>query len=374
MNISALISDKKRLTIVAASALVLIGVAGYFAFIQFSSHPEYRAAQTALDKRDFASASNHLRKYLEARPGDTSARLLLARTVRRQGDVAEALELLAVYTREAGANADSDLEHQLLRVQAGDLEKIDALLTRCTEQSPDTPLILEAAIEGCLVVLVDAMQKEMAEDGRGEIRVADYKRAQAAVEQWLGQRPANVDQVQGFVWRGKLHAIAREFPKAFSAFRKALEIDPDHFIAREFLGVLLVPQSPAEAAAHLQVLYDRDPHHRKVSFNLAKARRALGELDRAGAILDGLLVRHSHDAAILVERGSVAMDQRRYKDAEHWLEQAVTVAPNHAQANLLYSQSLQENGKPADAKKYHDRYVEIDRATQSKRDVGIKKS
>ena len=56
---------------------------------------------------------------------------------------------------EGGAAEAAALEHTLLRVQQGDLGEADELLARCqaNPQATDVPLILEATIEGSLMVV-----------------------------------------------------------------------------------------------------------------------------------------------------------------------------------------------------------------------------
>jgi tetratricopeptide (TPR) repeat protein len=353
--------------------LVVIGAAWYLIAVRYPSHIEYRAAQQALERRDFATATRHLRNYLDAQPDDLETRFLAVQTARRQGDFGQAASLLQAYAQQPGSNLDLDLEQQLFRIQQGYLADADSILARCSEKSssPQTSLILEAVIEGSLNSLVKTLQREKA--GQAEVSMADFTRAQRAVDQWLKFNPSKLDQVQGHVWRGKLESVARDYPKAMAAFRKVIELDPDHFPARFFLAGLLAHQAPEEAAKHLELLHQRDPANAKVSFLLAKVRRDLGQRDQAEQLLDAILAGNSDNVPFLVERGQVALDQRLPRDAERWLRRAVALAPNHAQANLLLSQSLRQLDRESEGKMFHDRFLQIETQARRQRDELKKK-
>jgi tetratricopeptide (TPR) repeat protein len=349
---TGLLWERKRLA-VAALLLVVIGCAVFMIVRAYSNHPNLRLAQKALEQRDFKAASWHLGQYLEAHPGDSAARLLAAQTARRNGDFAQAVEHLEIYQRRGGRSSDADLEQRLTRLQAGDLEEADLLFDRCSlgPKAADTPLVLEALIEGCLRRAAESIRDELTHDGKqGEISIAAFDRGQRATELWLAQRPATVDQVQGFVWRGKLAGVARDFPKAQAAFRLALDLDPEQATAREYLGLSLVQEAPREAATHLQRVYDR----------------ALGELDQAAKILDGLLALRPDDVSFLVEYARVALDERRPEEAERWLKRALALAPDDAQAHLVYRDCLTQSNRPAEAAKYQDKYLQIDRELRAK--------
>ncbi|MSQ96913.1 MAG: tetratricopeptide repeat protein [Gemmataceae bacterium] len=367
-------ANKRRLALAGLLVLIVVAAAGAWIYVRFGGDADYRAVQDALARRDFQEASRRLQKYLDAKPGDRAVRLLTAQTARRQGDFQDAASHLQIYENHAGADADVDQERRLLRIQQGNLIEAEATLAWCAKNpnALQTPLMLEALIEGCLSGLWATLQCEMA--GQGEVSPADFARAQRAIDQWLAQRPGQPDQVQGHVWLGKLHSVARDYPKAHAAFRKAVDLDPQSFAARELLGLSLLHDAPAEAALHLQALHQRDPANAKISYFLATVRRTLGELEAAAQLLDAVLAQQPEHVPALVERGRVALDQRHAADAELWLHRAMTLAPNHAQANMIYSQCLQQADRAAEAKRYHDRFLEIEAEVKRQRDEMKKRS
>src|SRR5262245_11959969 len=138
-----------KVLVVSASLLIsLLGLGlGGYVFYQWSwgSSAHYRAAQKAMQKRDFLAAESHMRICLAASPKDPDTRLLAARIARRSvfpvlpggvdgpgaclvagtvhyGDPkARAEEHLAQFHLQGGQTVLLRLEINLLRAQRGEL-------------------------------------------------------------------------------------------------------------------------------------------------------------------------------------------------------------------------------------------------------------
>ena len=367
--------DKKRLAVVAAALIVLaIGGAVFAIVLQFSSSHEYRAARQSLEKRDFEAASRQLREHLKNRPTDFEVVLLAAQTARRQGEFADALDFLAACAKQNADHADLKLERQLLHVQKGDLREVDSLLDFCAKhpEARQTSLILEAVIAGSINRLLATFTQE--KSGQAEMSVADHQRALHAVDQWLTICSSQDDQVQGALWRGKLFSLARDYPQSRAEFRKAVNLDPNHVEARELLGSTLALVDPREAVTHLQFVHEHVPSNTKVSFLLATAYRAGGQLDQAAQILDGLLASQPKNVSYLVERGHVALEQRRPNEAEPWLQRAVLLSPTYAEANRILSQCLLQLDQPEKSQQYYARFLQLEDEMKRQREASKKKS
>jgi tetratricopeptide (TPR) repeat protein len=348
-----------RRTIVVLIAMVaLIGGAAAYAIVQLRRDANLSAAHEALARRDFAEARRFLEQSLEANPKNQEVRILTAQTARRQGDLRGAAAHLQECDQRGKPSAELELERRLLRVQQGDLAAADDLLAQCAgnPQASQSGLILEAVIEGSLVRLVEMFRQESS--GQGQLNASDFARAQRAVDLWRDSRSDPIDQGQEKVWRGLLHALARESAKSTDAFRAAVALDPNSFRARELLAKALITDEPEESARHFEILHRRDPKHEMVSFHLAQASRSIGNLDRAEQVLDELLAANPDHPFVLVERGRVALDRRRPQDAERWLRRAVRLAPDDPQANLQLSLCLQQTDREEEARQYHDKYVQ----------------
>ena len=85
-------------------------------------------------------------------------------------------------------------------------------------------------------------------------------------------------------------------------------------------------------------------------------RRSLGQLPEARQLLTEMLASTPEDGSALLERGKVALDERKLAEAERWLRRAVEQAPNLPEANLALSQCLNQAGKAAEAKQFRERF------------------
>jgi Tfp pilus assembly protein PilF len=358
---------------IALLSLLLIGFATYRIGRSAIAGYHYHAALAALERRDFRDASARLDQALAVEPDDLTTRLLAAQTARRRGDYADALAHLRLCEQQGGVAEALALERTLLRVQAGDLAELDRLLAFADAhpEVPETPLMLEACIEGSLKTLAPVAVHGMV---RGERAAeAELMRTQRAIDQWLRLRPAPADQSQGLVWRGRAWAAANDHPQALASLRRALEIDPASFPARLYLALFRAEQAPAEAADLLQALHAQAPDDNQVRFALAAVLRNLGKPDEARPLLDAILTAQPENLFALLERGQVALDLEQPRDAEPWLRRALARAPDEPKVNLALASCMQMAGRAAEAKAYQDRYQQLE-AERRKRDEAAQKA
>jgi predicted Zn-dependent protease len=347
----------KRMRIALLVLLLLpAGGAAYWAGRHFWGSYHYRAAEQALERRDFAEADAHLKKCLGASPGNLTWRLAAAQTARRRGDYRAAQDHLAAYEKEGGSADSLARERKLLLVQqGGDPALIEDLLSSCerSPDAPDTPPVLEAVLQGIDAALKSATAK-------GAKPPAEYlARARRAADLWLRLRPGPADQAQGLVWRADFLRRGDDRPGAIADLRKAVEVAPDHFEARLELAELVAPEDPREAASLLEAVRQRHPDDNRVRYPLALVRRSLGQPDEAKHLLDEVLVSEPDHAAALVVRGQLALDAQQPDEAERLLRRAWTLAPDEPETNLALSNCLKVVGRADEAKTYEDRFLQI---------------
>lgn len=314
-------------------------------------------AHAALDRRDFTTANNLLAKRLAEHPDDSTAQLLAARCARRSGDLARAFDLLQQYREKNGATEAYTLESDLLRVQAGNLADADRLFAVYSEhpELPDTPLVMEAFLEGKLKALAPRADAK-ADPAAAEPTVLTNLRR--AADLWLQLRPGRADQVQGRVWLARVLIFANDHPGGVTALREATTLDPDHFEARFHLALSLAQQSPEEAWQQLTYLHTRHPENNYVSYGLATTCRMLGRLKESRELLEGLLTGPTEISA-LVELSQIDMDEGKAADAERRLRKALEMAPDNPEINIAMSRCQQLAGRPAEAEKYRKRFEEL---------------
>jgi tetratricopeptide (TPR) repeat protein len=353
---------RMRLGVKGWTVLILSLGAGYPMYRTglYAWGAHYRAAaESDLERRDFAAADLHFRQCLQVWPDDLGLRLQAAQTARRHGDWDKAFEQLQVYEKKHGPAEPLALEYRLWAVQQGDLTLAPSLWALC-QANPDpipTRLILEALIQGSLNSQTAAYIQGMYIADRAWV-----EQTQQAVELWLKLSPGGADHVQGLVWRGRTYALADAVPKAIADLRKALELDANHLEARLHLGMLLAPNDPAAAARELAIVRGHDPTDDKVRLALASVRRRLGQLEEARDILDGLLASNPNDLSALLERGRVALDMQQPDVAEGHLRRALELAPGHPHVHLALSTCLQMAGKVEEAREHRAMYLRFEAA------------
>jgi tetratricopeptide (TPR) repeat protein len=343
-----------RIALIVLLLLLLAGGAAYWAGLHFWGTYHYRAAEQALERRDFVEADGHLKKCLDASPDNLAWRLLAAQTARRQGDYRAALDHLSVYQQKGGSEEALARERKLvLAQQQGDPALIEPLLSSCEGRpdGPDTPLVLEAVIQG--------IQNGMKKAGVSKPPPQVLARSRGAVDLWLRLRPGPADQAQGLVWRAYFLRLGDDRRAAVADLRKALELDPDHFEARLTLAELVAPEDPEEAAGHLEALRRRHPNDNQVRYALALVRRSLGQSDEARQLLDDVLASEPDHAAALVARGQIALDAQQPAEAERWLRRAWDLEPDEPETNLALSNCLKMTGHADEAKTYEERFLRI---------------
>jgi len=346
------LSGKLKQIAPVVALLLLIGAVVLMIVQYLRRDNDYQAAQKALDRRDFRAASVLLKRWLSGHPRDRDALLLAAQTSRRRGSLDEARNYLEECQRVGSRSEGVAHEQRLLRVQQGHLAEADALLKACLDHPDDSdPLVLEAVIEALLRPSPSLSVPP------------DLKRLLRAADLWLGHRHSDADQAQGFVWRGRIHRQLEEHGAAVADFRRALELDPDHFDARLNLALTIAQEAPEETATHLQRLHERDPDNVHVSYSLATVRRGLGQLEQARVILDDILASKPETSVLvsaLVERALISLDEGHPKQAEPRLRQALTLAPTEPEVRLALSRCLQMSGRTDEAKVHQEQFLRLD--------------
>jgi len=348
---------------IALAVLAALGFAGYLGWHAWG-RSDYRAAQEAIERRDFRLAREVLDRYLKAAPDDAQAHLAAAQTAWRLGDLSAAEQHVRA-AEAAGGSADAiGKERSRIGMYRGEVTEADNLLTLCGAHPENTemPLNLEAIIEGSLRAI--AVGTELGHAADGPEVGPHVARAREAVELWMRIRPAPVDQAQGLVWRGAVAMLINDQPTGKTHLREAVERAPDLFDARLQRALAVASDDPQEAAGHLRILLQRYPREPEVRFSLAVVLRTLGKLDEAAQLLDGLLEADPKNVKMLTERGYVYLNmpqadeaerRRQAEAAERVLRRALELAPNSPDVNLALSGCLTRLGKLDEARAFDER-------------------
>ncbi|MGH7172001.1 MAG: tetratricopeptide repeat protein [Gemmataceae bacterium] len=353
------LGDRRYRLLLILLLVVLMGASAYLLGWHVWGSHHLRAARAALERRDFRHADTHLRAYLAVWPKEPTAQLLAARSARRQGNVGQCLQHLRWCQNSADLREAVDLEYRLNRLKASDLLEAEALLAQCFShpQDANTPLILEAVIQSSLKLLSAATTLGLlAKDELVEPYVARTRRA---VDLWLELRPGPFDRAEGLVWRGQLEKFTKG-EKALADFRKALDLNPNHFDAAMHLAMYVMEADPEQAIASLERLNQRYPKNALVRYDLASAYRAMGRLEKARQLFDDMLADNPNEVSALIERGYLSLDRQEVEDAERRFRRALELAPANARGYLALSCCLQLRGNAREAKPYREKFQQLE--------------
>jgi tetratricopeptide (TPR) repeat protein len=300
-----------------------------------------RAAQKAFDRQDFAAAYDHLAACLRVSPESASIHLSAARAARKLGFLDDAEEHLRACQRlEPEMSPETTLELTLLQI------------TRSPMTSAQEKYLQDCLRHGCPdpLDLLEALTDQY-------MRRSRYVEAAPLLDAWLERRP---DDVEALVRRGWVSDHLFDFAATRACYEKALAREPQRDAIRLRLAeILLLNNRAGEARMHLEMLR-RTPSAPGVIVAYARCLDQLGEIDEAGRLLDELLTRYPENAQALSERGKVALDKREPSRAEIYLRKALELAPKDRQIVYYMSQSLEQQHKPAEARKYSEMLKQLD--------------
>ncbi len=298
-----------------------------------------REAEQALERHDYEEARRLLTRYLQARPHAGHGHFLAARADRRLQRYDEAEEHLRVCQR-LGYDQDSlALERTLSDVQRGNARAERQLWVRVEANDPHSLAILEVLIQE----YIDSYR---------------LGRALDALQLYLDKKP---NDLQARLGRAYVFERFLYFGEATDEYRRAVELAPNNDAVRQHLAdSLLIVGPPSEALAQFETLRSRGGDSPAILLGLAKSRRQLGETEKAKELLDAVLKEQPLNAAALVERGKVALEQGQFEEAESVLRQAVEITPNDRDAHHNLSVALRQQGREEAATKEIARVEGID--------------
>ncbi|MFO0801669.1 MAG: hypothetical protein U0791_00910 [Gemmataceae bacterium] len=136
----------------ALAIAVALAVAAWFVFRLERPPTDLESATLAIERRDFDSAREHLKRHLDAHPEDRDALLIAARTARRAGDRDGARSYLARCESAGVAESEIQFERELVAIGMGNalLAKEHIADARRHPESGHAKLSLEAVIEAAL--------------------------------------------------------------------------------------------------------------------------------------------------------------------------------------------------------------------------------
>jgi tetratricopeptide (TPR) repeat protein len=332
--------SRRGLALLVALAIVL--AAGAWGERHLWAWRHFRAGRAALDDRARArEALDHLAACRTVWDADPCVRLLLARAARLAGDSVAAEEHLDACWRLAGTTEEWVLERTLLRAQNegldGDAEAY--LLARLTSDDATALAVLDALTSAYL-------------------RAHRLTEARERLDDWLRRRPREPEALVRRAWVAE-HLFL--FPEALADYEAVLDLEPARWPVRLRLAeILLQTERTPDALPHLERLGIDHPDDPAVRLALARCHAHLGDEDKARQLLDGLIAAGDAGAAVLCERGKLALVSGRDEEAEVWLRRAAERASHDRETVYQLRLCLERLGKDAEARACASRLERID--------------
>jgi predicted Zn-dependent protease len=342
-----------RVLIVVLLLIIIAGGASAGGIWLWANH-HFHIAEQALAHHRIAEAREHISLYLKIWPSSDEAHFIAARAARRALDFKEAEKQLKECRRLLGKSPQFALEEALMRVQQGEVDKVEAYFRREVERgNPDSTLILEAFVEGYLKLH----------------RLPD---ASACLTLWEKQEQ---DNMYLYLLRGSIRERIPNVQEAADDYRKVLDLNPNYDEARLRLArLLLEAHECAEAQSHLLHLSNVRPGNAGVLVLLARCYLDLARPEDARQILSEVLSRDPRNQPALLVSAQLALQEGANERAESFLRQALAVDPYDREVNFLLSQCLlRQPGRQAEAEQQLAKFKGIENDWKALHEITTKK-
>ena len=291
-----------------------------------SASAEIHLAARAYDRAEAAAA-----RAVSMSPGDTSARVLLARARIGRGRYAEALA--------ATGSADGRaiwLQRGIARYRLGQLAEARRALERTAR---DGRMPGEAAVWYALA----------------DVKLGRAEQARALLEKLAATR--SPPPLTSVALGQALEALGRP-AEAENAYRAAIERDPDVPEGHAALGLLLQSRgASAEAVPELQTAVAADPSALEVRRALGAARLATGQPSLARAELDAVLLARPADLDALTLLSAAWLAEGQPREARRAADRGLARAPSRPPLLMAAARAAVAQGERAEARRLADRAV-----------------
>lgn len=283
-------------------------------------------AQTRLDQT--RNRISQAQTQLAADPGNTAARLDLAKAFYQQGNFrAAASELSTLLSFDPNSAPAQFLLAEIHSAQNSPFEAIEryrAALAR----DPQLP----------------GAQRQL---GVALLRQGQTEAAITALQTAIAQNP---NDAEAHFQLGSAYAQQESWDPALGHYLQAAQLDPAHVAAQQRLGQWFSAQGYTEAAiSSLQAAVQADPDNPQLRLQLGKAQQATGDLQAARDSYERALTLDENLTEARFQLAQVHVAQDNAAAAIPLFEQILQTDPNHWQARsglgiALAEQALQQGG------------------------------
>lgn len=250
------------------------------------------------------------RTLQERAPDEPSAILALAQALLADGKIDGALTVL----QDAAVRLEPDpaIEAELGRVLAGtrDYEAALAAYERGLGIAPDNPALLKGAS------LVNQ-------------RLGNFYRARELAQRLVELRP---DSGPDAAWLATLHEAVGNRDAAVDSYEKAIALDPQNWVARNNLAVLILESDPERAVEMAQSALELSDNNPSVRDTLGQAYLAANRTPEAVALFEALSRENPQSSVLRYRHGLALVQSGREKEGRQLVKQALKDDPDFSEA------------------------------------------
>lgn len=256
-------------------------------------------------------------------------KFLRARLSRHRGKLRNMQQYL-VAAREAGYDFKKlDREQTLARAQLGEMRGAESRLAELlSDPQGDETEICNAFIQGYL-------------------QIQQYEAASRLLNSWADDFP---NDPRPLFLRGTVQMNMEFWKEAEQDFRKALELDPKHYLSAYHLAsVLLTQKHPDQAMEFFRIAAEDELLEMESLAGQGHCFRLLGKVDEARQLLNKILQEHPGDVTASFELARLDIDNGDYEKARVRLEPIVAADPRHTDARYHLAIVMREKGQTEEA-------------------------
>lgn len=277
------------------------------------------AAQAALEQQDFSTAEIHLKSALQKEPGHKQARLLLASTQLKTGDV-QGAEANLRKAEELGASVQelALLQAQLWIAEGKPKLVVERLATK------HLPLPHEEAQLRALVATA-------------QVQLGQLDEAQQGIEAALAAEPGSLEPQ---LLRIRLHLMQQRFDEAYALTEIVAKTHPKSGEAL-FLQALALARknAPADQVVNqLKAALNLNPKLHDAHAALGESLIELGRYEEAKERLDIYSRTHPNDLRAPLLHTALALRTKQMERARALAQQLLKLAPAHPSALAMAGQ------------------------------------
>jgi len=282
--------------------------------------------------------------YLKDGPSDPSLQDDLAVAYSSNGDIGEAVKLLAQLVQQDPSSADRRARLGLAYTQDSQYRQAVAEFHEALRLDPSNDVTRLSYVKALIIL-------------------AEFQTALPEIQSYFRRKPHDFDALYltGVVNRG-----LGDYAAAEPLLEHAVLVNPDHYDCRYNLGFVLAKLGkPQEALVHLEKAVQLNPASSEARFQLAAVLRSLGQEQRATEELEGLQAKKQQSvkedvAGTKVNQANEYFQRGEYQRAADLYREALGQNSENARTYYDLALALDQLGKTGEEREALKKAISLD--------------